>query len=111
MVLFKVNVSGEVAKHGFEPAELKPSLEELAGYGNVEVRGLMCMASLEGGPEAARDDFAGLRRLRDQLRESCPEGIILDELSMGMSADYEVAIEEGATIVRVGSALFRGVSR
>ena len=108
-LLLEVNVSGERAKHGFDPAALETCLEELAGYGNVEIRGLMCMAGLAGGPEAARGDFAKLRQLRDRLRERCPEGISLDELSMGMSGDYEVAIEEGATIVRIGSALFRGV--
>jgi hypothetical protein len=108
-ILLEVNVSGEPAKHGFQPAELEECLAELAGYGSVEVRGLMCMAGLEGSPEAARTDFAGLRQLRDHLRERCPEGIVLEDLSMGMSGDYEVAIEEGATIVRIGSALFRGV--
>jgi pyridoxal phosphate enzyme (YggS family) len=108
-ILLEVNVSGEPAKHGFEPAALEARLEELAGWGTVEIRGLMCMAGLEGDPEAARGDFARLRHLRDRLRERCPAGIVLDELSMGMSGDYEVAIEEGATIVRIGSALFRGV--
>jgi len=108
-LLLEVNVSGEAAKHGLDPATLEACLDELAGYGNVEVRGLMCMAGLEGGPEAARRDFARLRQLRDRLRECSPEGIALDELSMGMSGDYEAAIEEGATIVRIGSALFRGL--
>ena len=108
-LLLEVNVSGEQAKHGFGPAALEACLQELAGYGSIQIRGLMCMAGLDGGPEAARVDFAKLRELRDRLRPQCPEGIALDELSMGMSGDYEVAIEEGATIVRIGSALFRGV--
>ena len=107
--MLEVNVSGEPAKHGFDPAALEACLDELAGYGNVEIRGLMCMAGLEGGPENARGDFARLRQLRDRLRERSPEGIELEELSMGMSGDYEAAIEEGATIVRIGSALLRGV--
>ena len=107
-ILLEVNISGEPAKHGFAPDELEPFLPELAGYRNVEVRGLMCMAGLEGGLDDARREFAALRCLRDRLRANCPEGITLDELSMGMSGDYEVAIEEGATIVRVGSALFEG---
>ena len=110
-ILLEVNVSGEEAKHGFDPQAIEPFFEELAGYGNLEVRGLMCMAALAGGPEAARKDFARLRELRDRLRPNCPDAISLDELSIGMSADYETAIEEGATIVRVGSALFRGVPR
>ena len=108
-VLLEVNVSGEAAKHGFAPDAVAPCLDELARLEHVEVRGLMCMAALEGGLPAARRDFAALRRLSDRLRASCPEGIRLDDLSMGMSGDYEVAIEEGATLVRVGSALFEGV--
>jgi uncharacterized pyridoxal phosphate-containing UPF0001 family protein len=67
------------------------------------------MAGLEGDMTAARRDFAALRQLRDRLRSHCPPTVVLDELSMGMSGDYEAAIEEGATIVRIGSALFEGV--
>jgi PLP dependent protein len=110
-ILLEVNTSGEPAKGGFKPNEVEPILSELAGLRHVEIRGLMCMAALEGGPEAARRDFAALRDLRDRLRLNCPGEIILDELSMGMSGDFEVAIEEGATIVRVGSALFEGVAQ
>ncbi len=105
-----MNISGEAAKHGFAPEAIEPFLAEVAGYRNVAVRGLMCMAGLEGGLETARRDFAALRELRDRLRPRCPPGVTLDELSMGMSGDFEVAIEEGATIVRVGSALFEGIS-
>lgn len=107
-MLLEVNTSGEAAKHGFTPESIEPLLAELAGYRNVAVRGLMCMAGLEGGVEVARRDFAALRRLRDRLRPNCPPGVAFDELSMGMSGDFEAAIEEGATIVRVGSALFEG---
>ncbi len=107
-ILLEVNISGESAKHGFVPAEVEPALEELALCDRVEVRGLMCMAGFAAASQDARRDFAALRGLRDRLRENCPDGIALDELSMGMSGDYEVAIEEGATIVRVGSALFEG---
>lgn len=108
-VLLEVNVSGEAAKLGFAPAAVEPLLAELAGYRSLEVRGLMCMAALEGGPDVARRDFAALRDLRDRLRAACPAGVALDELSMGMSGDFEVAIEEGATIARIGSALFEGI--
>ncbi len=108
-ILLEVNVSGDAAKHGFEPDEVEPFLEELAGYEHVETRGLMCMARFRGAEDAARRDFARLRQLRDRLRANCPDGIVLDDLSMGMSGDYEAAIREGATIVRVGSALFEGV--
>jgi len=108
-LLLEVNVSGEEAKHGFEPDAVGPLLDELPGYRHVEVRGLMCMARWGGGPDAARRDFAALRELREQLRADCPEGVALDELSMGMSGDFEAAIEEGATLVRIGSALYHGV--
>jgi len=107
-ILLQVNVSGEAAKQGFEPADVEPFLNELAEYPNIETRGLMCMAGL-GTSGGGRRDFAALREVRDRLGANCPEGISLDELSMGMSGDYETAIEEGATMVRVGSALFRGV--
>jgi len=108
-ILLEVNISGEPAKHGFAPDAIEPFFAELSSYRHVEVRGLMCMAALEGGLDAARRDFAALRALRDRLRTRCPDGITLDELSMGMSGDYAVAIEEGATMVRIGSALFEGV--
>ncbi len=108
-VLLEVNVSAEAAKHGFEPEEIQPYLPELARLEHVEIRGLMCMAGLEGGLDRARRDFAALRELRNRLAANCPEGVSLDELSMGMSGDFEIAIEEGATIVRIGSALFEGI--
>jgi pyridoxal phosphate enzyme (YggS family) len=108
-VLLEVNISGEAAKHGFAPEAIEPFLAEVAGFQNLSVRGLMCMAGLEGGPDVARRDFAALRELRERLRRGCPANAKLDELSMGMSGDFEEAIEEGATIVRVGSALFEGV--
>jgi pyridoxal phosphate enzyme (YggS family) len=105
-VLLEVNISRDAAKHGFTPEEIEPCLPKLIELANIEIRGLMCMAGLEGGGEEARRDFSALRTLRDRLQTGCPAGVCLDELSMGMSGDYEIAIEEGATIVRVGSALF-----
>jgi pyridoxal phosphate enzyme (YggS family) len=109
-VLLEVNTSGEPAKHGFAPDRVPSALVGLAGFRHIQVHGLMCMASLEGGLIAARRDFSALGELRERLRDDCPEAVRLDELSMGMSGDFEVAIEEGATIVRVGSALFEGLS-
>lgn len=105
-VLLEINISGDETKGGFAPHDLEPLGPELTALANIEVRGFMAMASLTGGNERARADFAKLRGLRDQLRAVFPSGISLDELSMGMSDDFEVAIEEGATIVRIGSALF-----
>jgi PLP dependent protein len=106
-VLLEVNVSGEASKHGFTPAEIEPLAEPLLELKHIELRGLMCIAGLDGGDEQARRDFAQLRTLRDRLQAACGDRARLDELSMGMSGDYEIAIEEGATMVRVGSALFR----
>ncbi|HVX12258.1 MAG TPA: YggS family pyridoxal phosphate-dependent enzyme [Pirellulales bacterium] len=108
-LLLEVNVSGDPSKHGFQPDELEPLGERLAALARVRIDGLMCMAAREGDLDRTRRDFERLRQLRDQLRAVWPGQLALDELSMGMSGDFEVAIEEGATIVRVGSSLFEGV--
>ena len=105
-VLLEVNVSGEAAKTGFAPAEIGPLLPKLVEFKNIEIRGLMCIAGLEGSDAEARRDFAALRTLREQLQVCCGSAVHLNELSMGMSGDFEIAIEEGATMVRIGSALF-----
>lgn len=106
--LLEVNISGEAAKHGFSVDDMPSVLQQAARFANVQIRGLMGMASLEGGEDAARRDFARLNRLRAELQSICPPNITLSELSMGMSGDLEAAIAEGATMVRVGSALFEG---
>ncbi len=108
-VLLEINVSGDAAKHGFSPDEIEPLLFEIAQLRNMRVQGLMTMASLVGGRDQAQKDFAALRTLRDRLARSCPPEISLGELSMGMSGDFDLAIAEGATLVRVGSALFEGL--
>ena len=110
-LLIEVNISGDEAKHGFHPDEIAPLLPRLDELAHVEIRGMMAMAAREGGRPRARRDFANLRELRDRLCADCPDKISLDELSMGMSGDYEVAVEEGATIVRVGTALFAGIDQ
>ena len=107
--LLEVNISGDASKHGFRPDELPAIVDSLPSYSEVRIRGLMSMASLRGDLDAARGDFEQLRELRDRLAANLPAGVSLAELSMGMSRDFEVAIEEGATLVRVGSALFEGV--
>jgi pyridoxal phosphate enzyme (YggS family) len=109
-VLFEVNISGDAAKHGLQPAEMSDALKSAARCRNIEIRGLMAMAGLEGDLQSARDDFRRLRQLRDRLRDECQEFTALADLSMGMSGDFEVAIEEGATIVRIGSVLFEGIA-
>jgi pyridoxal phosphate enzyme (YggS family) len=110
-VLIEVNISGDTAKHGFAAADVAPALPAIAALGRVHVRGMMCMAALEGDSRTARRNFAALRELRDRLAASKPDNVHLDDLSMGMSGDYEIAIEEGATIVRIGSALFEGLDQ
>ena len=104
-VLLEVNVSGEESKHGFAPAELLAAAPELAVLPGIRIEGLMTMAPLVDDSEAARPVFRALRELRDELSVRCPQ-IEWRHLSMGMTNDFEVAIEEGATIVRVGSAIF-----
>ena len=103
-MLLQVNVSREAQKSGVLPEEVADLLAETAATGVLRAEGLMTIPRAAPAEES-REAFAQLRRLRDTLRER-PGGEQLHELSMGMSADYEVAIEEGATSVRVGTALF-----
>jgi pyridoxal phosphate enzyme (YggS family) len=106
-VLLEVNTSAESAKTGLTPNALEPLLAAAPNYPHVAIRGLMTMAALQGGHEVAARNFATLRELRDRLKSSAPSCVQLEELSMGMSDDFEIAIREGATIVRVGSALWQ----
>jgi pyridoxal phosphate enzyme (YggS family) len=105
-LLLEVNTSGDTAKHGLAPDEVEPLLAAAPQFPHVAVCGLMTMAALEGGPTVAARNFAALRELRDRLRQLAPDVVHLDELSMGMSGDFEIAVCEGATIVRVGSLLW-----
>ncbi len=105
-VLLEVNVSGEGSKHGFSPEQLEREIDELLALPRLQVEGFMTMAPLSTEKEHSRPCFAKLRELRNHL--SGRAGIPLETLSMGMSGDYEIAVEEGATLVRVGSALFGG---
>jgi len=101
-VYLEVNVSGEKSKSGLAPADLPRFLEDMAGLPALKPLGLMTMPPYDPDPEASRPFFAALRELRDRLAPGLPG------LSMGMSGDYPVAIEEGATIIRVGTVLFGG---
>ncbi len=103
--LLEVNVAGEQTKYGILPAVAEAFLERAAAYRKVIFVGLMTMAPLAADPETVRPYFRGLRELRDRLATAFAGRYELSELSMGMSNDYEVAVEEGATIVRLGSAL------
>lgn len=104
--LLQVNVSGEETKHGFAPSEVKEAIGQIAGMTNIQVVGLMTMAPFVE-PEETRSVFRSLRILRDEINGLEIPNVRLTELSIGMSNDFEVAIEEGATLVRIGSAFFR----
>lgn len=104
-VLLEVNVSGEASKHGFRPEALLAALPELAQLPGIRIRGLMTMAPFVDDEAVLRRVFRDTRLLRDRARDANPD-LELSQLSMGMSHDFEIAIEEGATIVRVGTAIF-----
>jgi PLP dependent protein len=106
-VLLQVNVSGEESKFGVEPEELPDLLARAREMQRVRVMGLMTMAPLVGNAEETRPMFRRLRELRDLHAADAHPRTPLVELSMGMTQDFEIAIEEGATLVRVGSALFK----
>lgn len=103
----EVNVSGEASKHGFTMDAVPDAALALAGQRFARPAGLMTMAPLDPDPQRARPHFRALRELRDALNRRLPDAARLTHLSMGMTQDFEAAIEEGATFVRVGSALFR----
>jgi pyridoxal phosphate enzyme (YggS family) len=109
--LLEVNVSGEASKHGYEPDSVEAAIERVIRCPSIKLEGLMCMAGLAGDDDDARREFALLREIRDSHADLRTDNVDLKELSMGMSGDFEIAIEEGATIVRVGSALYRGIER
>ena len=105
-VLIQVNISGEESKSGIDPQETLQLLQRIAGLQHLSIQGLMTMPPWFEDPEDARPYFIALRKLREELsREKIP-GVVLQELSMGMSGDFEVAINEGATLVRIGTAIF-----
>ncbi len=103
-VLLEVNVSGEGSKHGFDPAAAVEAMDAFDDFPQLELHGLMTMAPYTRNPESTRSHFKKLR----ETKLACEDrlGVPLPELSMGMSGDYEIAIEEGATMVRLGTVLF-----
>lgn len=105
-ILIQVNVSGEAAKFGVDPDRLEATLRAVSKMEGVRVKGLMTIPPFDPDPEKSRRYFSRLRELRDRLSRLEIERIALDELSMGMSSDFQVAVEEGATLVRVGTAVF-----
>ena len=109
-VLLELNVGGETSKHGWQAVDeagwsaLLPEINQVVALPNLQIRGLMTMPPLSTDPEAGRAYFRKLRRLQELLAQRVPQAE-WDELSMGTSADYEVAVEEGATLIRVGQAI------
>lgn len=105
-VLIQLNLAAEQTKGGLEPSECFPLIHQLAELEHLQVRGLMTMPPFFNDPDRARPYFRQLRELSQVIAESGLPGVEMAELSMGMSGDFEVAIEEGATLVRVGTAIF-----
>ena len=105
-ILLQVNVDDDPAKAGFAPVDLPDALSAIAALDALEVRGLMTIGRLVTDPEAARPTFRSLRTLSERQRRDAPGSGLGPALSMGMTDDFEVAVEEGATMVRVGRALF-----
>ena len=105
-MLLQVNTSREDSKFGLDPAGLADFANEVSELDRLHIKGLMTIGLFTDNQEKARPSLRLLRELRDQIRELNLEGVEMDELSMGMSGDLDVAIEEGSTIVRVGTAIF-----
>lgn len=105
-VLIQVNTSREASKSGLAPADVAAFVQAMPAYTALRVKGLMTLAVFSPDAALVRSCFAQLRSLRDRLRDGAPDGVELKELSMGMSGDLELAIEEGSTVVRVGQAIF-----
>jgi len=108
-LLIEINLAGDTGRSGVEPSAAAELVSQVNGLPGLRLLGLMGMASHPDAGRDPRQEFAGLRRLRDQLVDRFPEAGGLSELSMGMSGDFEAAILEGSTMVRIGSALFEGL--
>lgn len=105
-VLIQINISKESSKSGADAKNVLDLIDTVRHLENLSVKGLMTMPPFFNDPEKARPYFSALRNLRDRIRQETPPEVALDELSMGMTGDFEVAIQEGATLVRIGTAIF-----
>jgi len=105
-VFVQVNSSGEASKFGLAPDDVQAFVAQLPNYSSLNIKGLMTLAVFSSDRDRVRQCFIKMRELQEMLRQEAPPGLSFDELSMGMSGDYEIAIEEGATVVRVGQAIF-----
>ena len=105
-VLVQVNTSGEPSKYGLAPDAVLDFIENALGYAHIRIKGLMTIGAFLPDPEAVRPSFVLLRTLQEEISEQRFEGVEMEYLSMGMTNDFEVAIEEGANLVRIGTAIF-----
>jgi PLP dependent protein len=105
-ILVQVNISGEKTKHGIDPKGAESLVKDVTRHENLRLVGLMTVPPLSQDPESSRPYYGALRELARSIEKMGIEGVSLHELSMGMSSDFEVAIEEGATLVRIGTAIF-----
>lgn len=105
-VLCEVNMAGEDTKFGLKPEETVDFVKRISALKHIRIRGLMTIAPYTEEPESNRIYFKGLRELKDRINAEHIDGVSMDILSMGMTGDYEVAVEEGATLVRVGTGIF-----
>ncbi|MBF0381157.1 MAG: YggS family pyridoxal phosphate-dependent enzyme [Magnetococcales bacterium] len=105
-ILIQVNVGGELQKNGLPPGGTVEAIRQMASFEGVKIKGLMTVPPITSDPQGARPYFKELAALAETIKELHIDGVEMAELSMGMSHDYSVAVEEGATLVRVGSALF-----
>ncbi len=105
-ILIQINIGKESSKSGIYKQDALKLTKEISGLENLAVKGLMTMPPFFDNPEKVRPYFSALRNLRDHIKEEAVENVSMEELSMGMTGDFEVAIEEGATLVRIGTAIF-----
>jgi hypothetical protein len=105
-VYVQVNSSGEANKYGLDPTDILPFVRELPAFDRLRVKGLMTLAVFSADESRVRGCFRLMRFLQNILRDRAPHGVRFDGLSMGMSSDFEIAVEEGATLLRVGQAIF-----
>ena len=105
-ILIEVNVAQEESKYGLKPEEVLPFIEEIADFSHIQIKGLMTIAPYVENPEDNRPYFKGIRQLSVDIKQENIDNVDMDVLSMGMTGDYMVAIEEGATLVRVGTGIF-----
>ncbi len=105
-ILIQVNISGEETKSGIDPVQTLQLVRDIGELGHLSVRGLMTMPPFFNAPEQVRPYFRALKELQDRIREAAPPTVMMEELSMGMSGDFETAVQEGATLVRIGTSIF-----